>query len=41
VGGEIKVGEVDIFVGRNFVLSVRNQAEPGFATVRDSPSAAA
>jgi magnesium transporter len=34
VGGEIKVGEVDIFVGRNFVLSVRNQAEPGFATVR-------
>jgi len=34
VGGEIKVGEVDIFVGRNFVLSVRNQAEPGFAAVR-------
>ena len=34
VGGELKVGEVDIFVGRNFVLSVRNQAEPGFAAVR-------
>src|SRR2546426_12827149 len=34
VDGEIKVGEVDVFVGRNFVLSVRNQAEPGFAAVR-------
>src|SRR5438876_10476340 len=34
VGGAIKVGEVDIFVGRNFVLSVRNKAEPGFAAVR-------
>ena len=34
VGGEIKVGEVDIFVGRNFLLSVRNKAEPGFAAVR-------
>ncbi|HEY6722359.1 MAG TPA: magnesium and cobalt transport protein CorA [Burkholderiales bacterium] len=33
-GGEIKVGEVDLFVGRNYVLSVRNQAEPGFAGVR-------
>lgn len=34
VGDELKVGEVDLFVGRNYVLSVRNQAEPGFATVR-------
>jgi len=31
---ELKVGEVDLFVGRNYVLSVRNQAEPGFAAVR-------
>ncbi len=31
---ETKVGEIDLFVGRNYVLSVRNQAEPGFATVR-------
>src|SRR5690242_21026264 len=30
-GDELKVGEVDLFVGRNYVLSVRNQAEPGFA----------
>jgi len=34
VGDELKVGEVDLFVGRNYVLSVRNQAEPGFAAVR-------
>jgi magnesium transporter len=34
VGGELKVGEVDIFVGRNYVLSVRTRAEPGFAAVR-------
>jgi len=33
-GEELKVGEVDIFVGKNYVLSVRNQAEPGFAAVR-------
>jgi magnesium transporter len=33
-GEELKVGEVDLFVGRNYVLSVRNQAEPGFASVR-------
>jgi len=31
---ELKVGEVDLFVGRNYILSVRNQAEPGFASVR-------
>jgi magnesium transporter len=34
VGDELKVGEVDLFVGKNYVLSVRNHAEPGFATVR-------
>jgi len=33
-GDELKVGEVDLFVGRNYVLSVRNQAEPGFKEVR-------
>lgn len=33
-GEELKVGEVDIFVGRNYVLSARNHAEPGFAAVR-------
>jgi len=31
---DLKVGEVDLFVGKNYVLSVRNQAEPGFAAVR-------
>ena len=33
-GDDLKVGEVDIFVGANYVLSVRNQAHPGFAAVR-------
>jgi magnesium transporter len=33
-GDELKVGEVDLFVGRNYLLSVRNQAEPGFKEVR-------
>jgi magnesium transporter len=33
-GDELKIGEVDLFVGRNYVLSVRNQAEPGFKEVR-------
>ena len=31
---EIKVGEVDIFVGRNYVLSVRSRTERGFKEVR-------
>jgi magnesium transporter len=31
---ELKVGEVDIFVGPNYVLSVRSHAERGFADVR-------
>ena len=34
VGEELAVGEVDLFVGRNYVLSVRNNAEPGFREVR-------
>jgi len=34
VGLELTVGEVDIFVGRNYVLSVRNRCEHGFANVR-------
>jgi magnesium transporter len=33
-GDELKVGEVAIFVGTNYVLSVRSRAEPGFADVR-------
>jgi magnesium transporter len=33
-GAELRVGEVDIFVGRNYVLSVRNRSEQGFANVR-------
>jgi magnesium transporter len=32
--GELKVGEVDLFAGENYILSVRNQAEPGFREVR-------
>ena len=33
-GDEMNVGEVDIFVGRNYVFSVRSRAERGFADVR-------
>ncbi|MBL8670357.1 MAG: magnesium/cobalt transporter CorA [Alphaproteobacteria bacterium] len=33
-GAELLVGEVDVFVGRNFVLSVRNRTERGFQDVR-------
>jgi magnesium transporter len=33
-GDELKVGELDIFAGRNYVLSVRQGAERGFADVR-------
>lgn len=32
--GEIEVGEVSIFVGRNYVLSIRKGAHEGFADVR-------
>ena len=33
-GDELQVGEVDIFVGRNYVLSVRNRTLKGFQDVR-------
>ena len=33
-GEELKVGEVDAFVGRNYVLSVRQHSERGFQDVR-------
>jgi len=33
-GSELAIGEVDIFVGRNYVLSVRNHAEQSFTGVR-------
>lgn len=33
-GHELRVGEVDIFVGPNYVLSVRSRAEKGFQDVR-------
>jgi magnesium transporter len=32
--GALLVGEVDVFVGRNYVLSVRNRSRRGFADVR-------
>ena len=32
--GDLNVGEVDIFVGQNYVLSVRNRAKRGFSDVR-------
>jgi len=33
--GTLHVGEVDVFVGRNYILSVRNNVEQGFAAVRE------
>ena len=33
-GAELEVGELDIFAGRNYVLSVRNRAKKGFQDVR-------
>jgi magnesium transporter len=33
-GAELKVGEVAVFVGRNYVLSIRMRTERGFAEVR-------
>jgi magnesium transporter len=33
-GDEMHCGEVDIFVGSNFILSVRHETEPGFTAVR-------
>jgi len=34
-GDEIHVGEVDIFVGPNYILSIRQHTEHGFQAVRD------
>jgi len=34
VGGEIHIGEVDVFVGPSYVVSVRNRREQGFLGVR-------
>jgi magnesium transporter len=34
-GDDVDVGELDLFVGRNYVLSVRHRFEPGFQAVRD------
>jgi len=33
-GDQLRVGEVDIFVGKNYVLSARSRAEQGFHSVR-------
>jgi magnesium transporter len=33
-GEELIVGEVDVFVGEDYVLSIRNRTKQGFATVR-------
>ncbi|WP_039917808.1 magnesium/cobalt transporter CorA [Cellvibrio mixtus] len=34
VDGEINIGEVDVFVGENYVLSTRNRTQQGFLGVR-------
>ena len=34
-GAAVQVGELDLFVGPNYVLSVRHGFEPGFQAVRD------
>ena len=33
--GEFNIGEVDVFVGQNYVLSVRNHSQQGFLGVRE------
>jgi magnesium transporter len=33
-GNDLRVGEIDVFVERNYVLSVRNRSERGFVEVR-------
>ncbi|RZL86413.1 MAG: magnesium/cobalt transporter CorA [Variovorax sp.] len=33
--GTLNVGELDVFVGRNYVVSVRNRSEEGFTEVRE------
>lgn len=32
--GELRVGEVDVFVGENYILSIRNRCQQGFLGVR-------
>ena len=34
IGDELNVGELSIFAGRNYLLSVRNRSEQGFTNVR-------
>ena len=33
-GDDLRIGEADIFVGRNYILSIRNKVEKGFTEVR-------
>lgn len=35
IDGELKIGEVNVFAGRNYVLSVRNHSSHGFLGVRE------
>ncbi|MDB5810074.1 MAG: magnesium and cobalt transport protein CorA [Betaproteobacteria bacterium] len=35
IDGELHIGEVDVFVGPNYVLSVRNRTKQGFRNVRE------
>ena len=35
VDDELEIGEVDVFVGRNYVLSVRSRTKQGFKNVRE------
>ena len=35
VDDELQIGEVDVFVGRNYVLSVRSRTKQGFKSVRE------
>jgi len=35
VDGELNIGEIDVFVGPNYVLSVRNRSQKSFMGVRD------
>ena len=35
VDGEIRIGEVNVFTGSNFVLSIRNRSSKGFLGVRE------
>ena len=35
INDELRIGEVDVFVGKNYVLSVRNRSSHGFLGVRE------